>query len=241
MNDAAWKDFIDGAHPADVAAPLAQSFRGLAEARATGSPFAVAQLGLSLDGRIATTTGDSRYINGSAALTHLHRLRALVDAVVVGAGTARIDNPRLSVRHCAGASPARVVIDPRGSVSAQSLVWTEDGARCVVFGGSDDLPSHVERVPVSHGAIPVPAIIDGLCELGLTRILVEGGADTLGRFLAAGAIDCLHLMYGRVIIGAGPVGINLPAVPQLSAAPRPTGSTHVFPDGDVLVSCDFTG
>lgn len=240
MNDAAWKDFIDGAHPAEATAPLAQSFRGLAEARASGQPFVVAQLGLSLDGRIATATGDSRYINGSAALTHLHRLRALVDAVVVGAGTARIDNPRLSVRLCAGCSPARVVIDPRGSVAPDSLVWAQDGARCIVFGGAADLPKHVERLAVTPGEIPVSAIVNGLAKCGLTRMLVEGGADTLGRFLAAGAVDCLHLLYGRVIIGAGPIGINLPEVAQLSAAPRPSGSTHVFPDGDVLVSCDFT-
>ena len=79
-------------------------------------PFVVAQLGQSLDGRIATVTGESRYINGSAALDHLHRLRAEVDAVVVGAGTIVADDPLLTVRRVAGKSPARVVIDPSGRI-----------------------------------------------------------------------------------------------------------------------------
>src|SRR5438270_2681906 len=74
----------------------------------------VGQIGQSIDGRIATVTGHSKYINGPAGLAHLHRLRALVDAVLVGIGTAVADNPQLTVRRVAGPSPARVVLDPRG-------------------------------------------------------------------------------------------------------------------------------
>ena len=74
----------------------------------------VGQFGQSIDARIATASGHSHYINGPAGLAHLHRLRALVDAVVVGVGTAIADNPQLTVRRVAGPSPARVVIDPGG-------------------------------------------------------------------------------------------------------------------------------
>ena len=77
-------------------------------------PFVVAQLGQSLDGRIATVSGDSRGINGSDALDHLHALRASVDAVVVGVGTVIADDPQLTVRRVSGRHPARVVIDPAG-------------------------------------------------------------------------------------------------------------------------------
>ncbi|MEL6128139.1 MAG: RibD family protein, partial [Pseudomonadota bacterium] len=80
----------------------------------SGEPVVVAQLGQTLDGRIATVTGASKYINGHSALDHLHRLRAHVDAVVVGVGTAIADDPQLTVRRVDGQSPARVVIDPRG-------------------------------------------------------------------------------------------------------------------------------
>src|ERR1044071_4782095 len=84
------------------------------EAGTTDRPFVIAQLGQSLDGRIATLSGDSKYINSASALDHLHRLRAQVDAVVVGVGTVVADDPQLTVRRVAGRSPARVVIDPRG-------------------------------------------------------------------------------------------------------------------------------
>jgi len=75
---------------------------------------AVGQIGQSLDGRVATETGHSHYINGPAGLAHLHRLRALVDAVVVGVGTALADDPQLTVRRVTGPQPARVVIDAGG-------------------------------------------------------------------------------------------------------------------------------
>ena len=83
----------------------------------------VGQCGQSIDARIATASGHSHYINGAEGLAHLHRLRALVDAVVVGVGTALADDPQLTVRRVAGPNPARVVIDPNGRLAA-------DGARC---------------------------------------------------------------------------------------------------------------
>src|SRR5215471_15173199 len=80
----------------------------------------VGQIGQSLDGRAATATGHSHYINGSDGLDHLHRLRAIVDAVVVGVGTALADDPLLTVRRVAGPHPARVVVDPRGRLHASA-------------------------------------------------------------------------------------------------------------------------
>src|SRR5882672_9111545 len=85
----------------------------------------VGQLGQSLDGRIATETGHSKYINGSAGLEHLHRLRALVDAVVVGVGTAVADNPQLTVRRVAGPHPVRVVIDPKGRLGTDARLFAD--------------------------------------------------------------------------------------------------------------------
>ncbi len=77
----------------------------------------VGQCGQSIDARIATASGHSHYINGAAGLAHLHRLRALVDAVVIGVGTALADDPQLTVRRVAGPNPARVVIDPNGRLA----------------------------------------------------------------------------------------------------------------------------
>src|ERR1044071_5196836 len=89
----------------------------------------VGQIGQSIDGRIATVTGHSKYINGPAGLAHLHRLRALVDAVLVGIGKAVADDPQLTVRRVAGPGPARIVLDPRGRLSSNARVLGEDGVR----------------------------------------------------------------------------------------------------------------
>src|SRR5215471_832765 len=89
----------------------------------------VGQLGQSLDGRIATNSGHSQYINCPAGLDHLHRLRALVDAVVIGVGTALTDDPQLTVRRVPGPQPARVVIDPSGRLPASARMFNNDGVR----------------------------------------------------------------------------------------------------------------
>src|SRR5262249_52958043 len=88
-------------------------FQPLLGARTAGSAWVIAQLGQSLDGCVATRTGDSSFINGPENLRHLHRLRALCDAVIVGAGTVAADNPRLTTRRVAGPHPTRVLLDPQ--------------------------------------------------------------------------------------------------------------------------------
>ena len=106
-------------------------------------PFVVAQLGQSLDGRIATPTGASRYINGSCALDHLHRLRAHVDAVIVGVGTVIADDPALTVRRVEGRNPARVFIDPNGRLPRDAKCVASDCADRYVIrtrNGAAQLP-----------------------------------------------------------------------------------------------------
>src|ERR1700741_542395 len=101
-----------------------------------------------MDARIATASGHPHYINGPAGLAHLHRLRALVDAVVVGVGTALADNPQLTVRHVSGPSPARIVVAPRGRIAASAKLFARDGARRLVVtaeGTRLDLPPDIER------------------------------------------------------------------------------------------------
>src|SRR3954447_18406585 len=151
----------------------------------------VGQIGQSIDGRIATVTGHSKYINGPAGLAHLHRLRALVDAVLIGIGTAVADDPLLTVRRCAGPSPARIVLDPRGRLSPDARVLTADGIRRLVVtaeGFAPRLPAGVEIValPAQGGEIAPDAILAALSERGFSRILIEGGAHTVSRFIAAG-------------------------------------------------------
>jgi diaminohydroxyphosphoribosylaminopyrimidine deaminase / 5-amino-6-(5-phosphoribosylamino)uracil reductase len=208
-----------------------------------GRPFVVAQLGQALDGRIATVSGESRWINGGAALDHLHRLRAAVDAVLVGVGTVVADNPRLDVRRVEGPSPARVVVDPRGRVPVDALVFRDDGIRRIVIRGRHAaVPPGVEELVVpadANGALPPMAILAALKHAGFARVLVEGGAATISRFIDAETVDRLHILMGQVIIGAGPTGLSLQPRPRLSDALRPRIAAYPLDDGDVLFDCDF--
>ncbi len=204
----------------------------------------VGQLGQSLDGRIATNSGHSHYINGPAGLDHLHRLRALVDAVVIGVRTALVDDPQLTVRRVAGPSPARVVLDPRGRLSPGARVLAADGVRrLVVTAGADRpaLPDGVEVVALAaaDGHIAPAAVLAALAARGLRRVLVEGGARTISGFLSAGCLDRLHVLVAPVILGTGQSSLTLAPIERVDHALRPP--TRAYPLGDeVLFDCDLS-
>ncbi len=203
----------------------------------------VGQLGQSLDGRIATPTGHSHYINGPAGLNHLHRLRALVDAVVVGVGTALADDPQLTVRRVAGPHPARVVIDPGGRLPAGARMFAPDGVRRLVLtaGSRPPLPDGIEvlEVPRTGGQLAPAAILVALAAQGFRRVLIEGGANTVSRFLSAGCLDRLHIVVAPIVLGSGPSGLALPPIERADQALRVPISVHRLGD-EVLFDCDLS-
>lgn len=209
-------------------------------------PFVVAQLGQSLDGKIATESGESKWINHECALDHVHALRANVDAVVVGAGTVEADDPQLNVRRVAGRSPARVIIDPSGRLKPDAKCLARDGTAIYLVraepaplpaGMRDDI--HLVTVPRSGRHMPPREIVAALFGHGLRTMLIEGGAMTVSAFIAAGAVDRLHLLVAPVILGSGKPGLALPTISRLSDALRPRTEVHVLADGDVLFDCDL--
>ncbi len=209
------------------------------------APFVVAQLGQSLDGRIATVTGHSFYINGAGALDHLHAIRAHVDAVVVGIGTVIADDPQLNVRRVEGRDPARVVIDPNGRLPVTARILRDDGARRLVLrraGRGEKLPEGVEEVILDGrdaGPVAPQQILKLLRQAGFRRILLEGGARTISDFLAARCIDRLHMLMAPMLIGSGKPGIALPPIETLDDALRPATSAYLLEGGDVLFDCDL--
>ena len=203
----------------------------------------VGQIGQSLDGRTATSSGHSHYINCAEGLDHLHRLRALVDAVVVGVGTVTADNPQMTVRRVAGPNPARVVIDPHGRLSGDARMLAGGVRRIVVTceGARTQMPKDIEQIalPAERGHIAPAAILAALAECGFRRVMIEGGANTVSRFIAARCMDRLHIMVAPLILGDGPTALGLAPLQRIDHALRPP--VRAFPLGvDVLFDCDLT-
>lgn len=209
-------------------------------ARATG-PFVLAQIGQSLDGRVATPCGDARDISGPDGIAHLHRCRALVDAVIVGIGTVKADNPRLSVRAVAGDDPVRVVIDCQGELTGDEGLFHDDGAPVIVITSAAVEERTLDRADVirlcpDQGKLDPHAILKALATRGLKRILVEGGGRTIARFINAGLVDHLHVTIAPLIIGSGPMGLSLPPIEQLASAIRPATKVY-FLGSDTIFDC----
>ncbi|BES71721.1 hypothetical protein RE428_27390 [Marinobacter nanhaiticus D15-8W] len=193
-----------------------------------------AQVGQSLDGRIATVTGASHYINGEAGLDHLHRLRAMADIVVVGAGTVHADNPRLTVRRVDGPHPDRAVIDPRRRIDPDQAVFDMSSAPTYRLVAGAPNSEHELQVAPDGTPITPGAIVDALRARGYRRIFIEGGSQTVSSFLHAGCLDRLHLIVAPMIIGSGIPALQLPEIDQLDLALRPEtkaytlGSDYLF-------------
>src|SRR5258705_5953316 len=234
-----------GPHPgtgaADAAGRGCDPCAAILEA-APDRPFVIAQLGQSLDGRIATAGGESKWISQAAALDHLHRLRACVDAVVVGIGTVLADDPMLNVRRVAGKHPTRVVIDLWGRLPLTARCVADDGIRRLVVRACDQpAPAGIEvvRLPRNGTIIDPSAIVAALFERGFKRLLIEGGARTVSQFIDADAIDRLHVLVAPLILGSGQTGLELKPIVRLSEARRPRTRVHLLADGDVLFDCDL--
>ena len=224
------------------AEPLLSLYAPLCTARG----FVLGHVGQSLDGQIATQSGASRYITGVENLRHMHRLRALVDAVIVGASTVEADDPLLTTRLVAGPSPVRVVIDPNLRLPLDRRLFRDKTVRTLVVCADDTRANgHVGEVELvrvrrENGALPPGGIVSALAELGLDRLLVEGGGITVSRFLAARALDRLHVTIGPLFVGSGKPGIVLPGVDSMDETWRPAARRFDL-GADVLFDCSLKG
>lgn len=189
-----------------------------------GRPWVVLKAATTLDGRIATADGDSRWITGEAARRDVHRMRARVDAVMVGGGTARADDPRLNVRGVRGADPLRVIL-------ATTLDLPE-GARAlapgsVVFHGPDAPAARIDAVsgtgaqPIEVGAGPGGLLLDevlaALAARGVVRLLVEGGGQLHGGLLAARLADEAVWYVAPRLVGEGRPVVAAPSAATIDA------------------------
>ena len=147
----------------------------------------IGHLGQSLDGRVATVTGASRFVTGAEDLRHTHRLRALFDAVLVGAQTARADDPRLTTRLVPGRQPTRVVLDPQARLDPRLQLVSDGVAPTIIVSAQGSLGnaprwgSHVQvlALPCADGMLDPHAVLDALRARGLGRVFIEGGGVTI--------------------------------------------------------------
>jgi riboflavin-specific deaminase-like protein len=222
------------------------------------APWVLAQLGQSLDGCIATAGGDSYFVTGPQSLLHLHRLRALCDAVIVGAGTVAADDPQLTTRRVPGPHAQRVVLDPGARLDGRARVFRDGRAPTLWLCDA----RHAERARQRLGAgaaevLALPGLLDDAGALrrdhpvrvvqalgarGLRVLLVEGGGVTVSRFLDAGALHRLHLVIAPVLIGDGRRGLQGPARATMADCLRPTARRLALGEDmlwDLALHADF--
>jgi diaminohydroxyphosphoribosylaminopyrimidine deaminase / 5-amino-6-(5-phosphoribosylamino)uracil reductase len=210
-------------------------------------PITVGHLGQSLDGFIATHAGESQYVTGEENIKHLHRMRALCDAVVVGAGTVAADDPQLTTRHVSGPSPVRVVLDPTRRLAEHYRVFNDDAANTVYVCGKSMMregETHVGRASIvavddDGDRLDVAAVLRVLRSRGCHRIFVEGGGVTVSMFLEANALDRLQIAIAPLLIGDGRPAIRLAPRLALSDCHRPRYRVYRM-GADVLFDCDLT-
>jgi len=241
---AAGLDVVEGVG-ADAARTLYAPF---ARWITTGRPFVTAKWAMTLDGRIGTRTGDSRWISSPPARAEAHRLRDRVDAVVVGCGTVLRDDPALTVRldRADARQPLRIVLDSTGRVPLWSRVFDVTEAPTLVVtvkmpaGRAAELRERgvevVEAAGDSDGRVDIAALLDILGRRGALHVLVEGGAAVHGSFVAARAVDAVWAVVAPVIVGGreapGPVGGH--GVARMADAVR-LADVRLSPLGDDIV------
>ena len=182
----------------------------------TGLPFVTVKFAQSLDGRIATATGDSRWISSEAARGFAHRLRSEHDAVMVGIGTVLADDPELTVRLVKGRDPLRIVVDSKlripmsarvlsDNAANRTLVATTEGADSVRAREIENMGAEVFRLSAcpEHSGIDLKLLFEELGRRGVRSVLVEGGNRIITSLLAAGTVDRVIAIVAPKIIGQG--------------------------------------
>lgn len=179
----------------------------------TGIPYTSVKLALSLDGRIATRTGASKWVTGPEARAKVHELRAGSDAVLVGVGTIVADDPQLTVREIQGPNPIRVVMDSklRSPPGARVIVTAREVPTWVLT--TQDAPETAERALTAAGAevirvaranegrVDITSAFRALAQRGIVTLMIEGGAEMTGSVLAARLADELHAFIGPLLLG----------------------------------------
>ena len=216
----------------------------------TGRPFVIAKCAATLDGRIATRTGDSKWVTGEAARRFVHRLRHAVDAIMVGINTVRKDNPSLTTRLDGreGKDPARIILDTHLSIAPDARVLQQDSAADTILVAGKGVGHSKKAVfekagvqvieaPLKHNQIDIAALMELLGAMEISSLLIEGGSQVLASAFSAGIIDKVQFFYAPKILG-GDDGIPICSGPWAELMSQSVAikdiAVHRFGD-DILI------
>ncbi len=239
----------------DGSAEAQHILQGYVKHRRTGRPAVIAKVAMSLDGRIASASGDARWVTGPEAREWVHRLRTRVDAVIVGSGTQAADNPTLNARP--GGSPegvhqpARIVIDSRGRTSPAANLFATPGGPVIIAttsaapaawhasiaaAGGETLVLPTEA-RAEGGRVALESLLDALGKRGMLNVMVEGGGVLLGTLFDRRLVDRLYAVIAPVVIGAAtaPSAISGRGAQVMREAPRLRDVSVTRLGEDVLV------
>ncbi len=203
-----------------------------------GRPYVILKAAISLDGRIALPSGESKWITGEEARERAHIQRAEVGAVIVGRNTVEKDNPSLTARvDGVHTQPLRVILDPNHKLGENYKVFSDGGKTIrVVRPGLDGL-----EISYSAHGFDLRVLLQKLSEMGVRSVLVEGGAATLGTYMQADLADRLELFIAPIVLGGGPSWIEGFSAPDLANAPRFSPALSAQLDnGDLHMALDRT-
>ena len=181
----------------------------------------IAQIGQSIDGRIALNNGNSHYINNPKSIIYLHCLRSISDAIIVGSNTIKKDDPLLTTRKIKGTNPKRIIIDGSLSLNNKYKIFN-DGNENIIFTKSN------KNIRLNNSTIIrlkeknfTKNLITQIKKLKYKNILVEGGSKTISELINNKYIDILQFMIAPILIGSGINSLNLNEISNLNKAIRP--------------------
>ncbi|MEU7068185.1 bifunctional diaminohydroxyphosphoribosylaminopyrimidine deaminase/5-amino-6-(5-phosphoribosylamino)uracil reductase RibD [Streptomyces sp. NPDC046161] len=190
-----------------------------------GRPHVTWKYAATLDGRSAAADGSSRWITSPESRADVHRLRAEADAVLVGGGTLRADDPHLAVRGVEGATqPLRVALDTHAALLPEARIL-DDAAPTLLVVAEDADTRHLPgadllRLPLHDGRLPVPGLLTALHARGVRSVLLEGGPSLAGAFLEAGAVDRVVGYLAPALLGSGPAALADAGITTIARAVR---------------------
>ncbi len=195
----------------------------------------IAQIGQSIDGRIALNNGNSHYINNPKSIIYLHCLRSISDAIIVGSNTIKKDDPLLTTRKIKGTNPKRIIIDGSLSLKNKYKIFN-DGNENIIFTKSN------KNIRLNNSTIIrlkeknfTKNLITQIKKLKYKNILVEGGSKTISELINNKYIDILQFMIAPILIGSGINSLNLKEISNLNKAIRPKSNFNEL-ENEIIVN-----